>query len=74
MADSERAKRLGETLSDALARKFLVTGTVDECVSQIEDFVKAGAQHIIIRNMLYGIEEYDTTLRRIAREIIPIFS
>jgi phthiodiolone/phenolphthiodiolone dimycocerosates ketoreductase len=73
IADSERAKRLGETLSDALARKFLVAGTVGECVSQLEELVRVGAQHIIIRNMLYGVEEFDTTIRRIGREVIHSF-
>jgi len=74
--NSERARNLGEILPDSFARKFLVAGSANECIDQLEKLVKAGAGHLIMRNMLaaHGVEDFHITLRRIAKEIIPVFT
>jgi alkanesulfonate monooxygenase SsuD/methylene tetrahydromethanopterin reductase-like flavin-dependent oxidoreductase (luciferase family) len=74
--DTERACRLGASLPDSVAERFLITGTAETCIAQLGKLVKAGAHHIIIRNMLWAnrLEDFRETLGRIGREIIPAFA
>jgi phthiodiolone/phenolphthiodiolone dimycocerosates ketoreductase len=74
-ADAERAKRLGEAMPDSLVKRFLVTGNPKQCVDGVEELVNAGAQHLIIRDMLWAnqIGDFHTTLKTIGEEIIPAF-
>ncbi len=74
--DGERAQKLGSVIPDELARKFLVIGNEEECIDQLRMFVKSGATHLIIRDMLwaYGLRNYHETMNLVGRKIIPIFS
>ncbi len=74
-ADAQRALRLGAGLPDNIANRFLIAGNSETCVARLEEFSKAGARHLIIRNMLWAnkLEDFKDTLRRVGREIIPAF-
>jgi phthiodiolone/phenolphthiodiolone dimycocerosates ketoreductase len=74
--DSEQAKRLGATIPDSIAQRFLVMGTSRNCVDQLEELVSAGVQHMILRDMLWanGLDSFYSTLALTGREIIPAFN
>jgi len=58
-----------ETLEKAI-ESILAFGTVDECISSIERFVKAGATQIFFANFVSSRENY----RQIAKEVMPRLS
>ncbi len=74
--DSDHAKRLGATIPDSIAQRFLVTGTSRKCVDQLEELVNAGAQHLILRDMLWAndLGNFHSTLALVGREVIPAFN
>jgi phthiodiolone/phenolphthiodiolone dimycocerosates ketoreductase len=74
--DAEEARRLGSGIPDDLARRFLVVGDPDRCVDRLQELVGAGAQHLIIRDMLWAnrMEDFHHTLKVVGRDIIPSFS
>jgi alkanesulfonate monooxygenase SsuD/methylene tetrahydromethanopterin reductase-like flavin-dependent oxidoreductase (luciferase family) len=74
--DTIRAQKLGMELPDTVAERFLVTGTTDDCITQLKQLVAAGATHLIIRDMLWAnqLEQFKVTLNLIANEVIPAFN
>lgn len=66
MAAVEKLEVPNEALERA-AGELIAFGTVDECISTIEKFVKAGATQIFFANFVASRENY----RLIATEIIP---
>jgi phthiodiolone/phenolphthiodiolone dimycocerosates ketoreductase len=74
--DAQMAYKLGSSLPDSIAEAFLVRGNTGACIEQFEEFLNAGARHLIIRDMLWAnrLEDFHTTLERIGTEIIPVFS
>jgi len=74
--DAERARRLGLGMPDSLAERFLVAGSPQHCVDQLEEIVNIGAQHLIIRDMLWAnrMEDFRHTLSLFGKEIISVFS
>jgi alkanesulfonate monooxygenase SsuD/methylene tetrahydromethanopterin reductase-like flavin-dependent oxidoreductase (luciferase family) len=75
-ADAQRAIDLGKAIPDALAERFLITGGSKQCVDQMERLVRAGAQHLILRDMLWAnkLQDFRKTLKKVRSEIIPSFS
>jgi len=73
--DAERARRLGAGMPDSLAEKFLVAGSPQHCINQLDELVRIGAQHLIIRDMLWanGMEHFRHTLSLVGKEIISVF-
>jgi alkanesulfonate monooxygenase SsuD/methylene tetrahydromethanopterin reductase-like flavin-dependent oxidoreductase (luciferase family) len=71
--DAKRARDLGKALPDTLAERFLVTGSPKQCVEQMKQMVDAGAQHLILRDMLWAnqIQDFHRTMKIIQSEIIP---
>jgi len=74
--DGERAKRLGTNLPEHVIERFLVTGNAESCIEQLEKMVRAGAKHLIIRDMLWAnhLENFHNTLNWFRTEIIPAFT
>lgn len=74
--DGKRAQELGERLPDNIARQFVVVGSPKQCIAQLEDLVRAGATHLIVRDMLWasGRQDFRPTLHTIADEIISVFA
>jgi len=74
--DGERAQRLGDAISDELASKFLVIGDEEQCTDQLQMYVKSGATHLIVRDLLwaYGLQDFHETMIRVGSKIIPSFS
>jgi len=74
--DAERARWLGAGMPDSLAERFLVAGSPQNCVDRLEELVNIGAQHLIIRDMLWAnrMEDFRHSLSLVGKEIIPVFS
>ena len=67
----ETAKLLEEAVSlvpDEAVHQISAFGTADDCKSKIEQFIKAGAKHVLIVNQ--GPDQKET-LKAISSEIIP---
>jgi alkanesulfonate monooxygenase SsuD/methylene tetrahydromethanopterin reductase-like flavin-dependent oxidoreductase (luciferase family) len=62
----EATKRVPADAVDAIS----VYGTVDDCIGKIEEFVEAGATHVVITNMGPDLEK---TLKSFKEFIIPHF-
>jgi alkanesulfonate monooxygenase SsuD/methylene tetrahydromethanopterin reductase-like flavin-dependent oxidoreductase (luciferase family) len=53
-----------------LSKDFAIMGNKEECISKIEEFVKAGVKHFVLINVGPDPKE---TLRIYGEEIIPYF-
>jgi len=69
----QTVRQLEETMPkipDEAVEQISAFGTAEDCISKIEEFVKAGARHILVSNQ--GPDE-KVTLDSFSREIIPYF-
>ena len=68
--DQEKYQKAGEIVTEEMIRDFLVVGTPEECIEQIDRFRKAGMNHLLIVN--FG-PDLDKTIEYYEKEIIPYF-
>ena len=69
--DQERYEKAKEYISEEMVREFSVIGNVDECITHIERYRKAGLDHLIIFS---ADPDIDRTLNLYEKEIIPYFA
>ena len=75
-AVGDRASEIAKDMPDELVRKFLVVGNVNEVVEGLARFVKAGVQHLVIKDVVgmsvfVKLSETEKTLRAFHDKIIP---
>ncbi len=69
--DVERFLRYGELIPNEAAIEFSIAGTVENCKMKIEQYIKAGAKHLIIANV--GPDPR-RVVELFSEEIIPQFT
>jgi phthiodiolone/phenolphthiodiolone dimycocerosates ketoreductase len=75
-AVGDRASEIAKDMPDELVRKFLVVGNVNEVVEGLARFVKAGVQHLVIKDVVgmsvfVKLSETEKTMRAFHEKIIP---
>jgi alkanesulfonate monooxygenase SsuD/methylene tetrahydromethanopterin reductase-like flavin-dependent oxidoreductase (luciferase family) len=66
----EKFLRFGELIPMEAAIEFSVVGTIEDCISKIDEYIKAGAKHLLLINI--GPDPR-RALELYSREIIPQF-
>lgn len=61
---------LAEMIPSEVALKTVIWGTPEDCIGQIEDFVKSGCRHFV-----FGVrgENVDESIRLLGEEVVPYF-
>jgi phthiodiolone/phenolphthiodiolone dimycocerosates ketoreductase len=70
LADAVKRLSIPDEILQRAIEKLIAFGSVDDCISVIEKFVRAGATQIFFANFVASRENYET----IGREIIPRLS
>jgi len=75
----DRAGDVAADMPDRVAEKFVVVGDVDEVIGGIEKFIRAGAGHIVLRDIIgmsieTSLVRAEETLKTFGEKIIPHFT
>lgn len=75
---ADAAATAAENMPDEVVAQFMTIGDANQFIEKIDQFVKAGARHIAIRDVigqyLFGsLDRGEETLRLFAKKIIPYF-
>jgi phthiodiolone/phenolphthiodiolone dimycocerosates ketoreductase len=75
-AVGDKASEIAKDMPDDLVKKFLVVGNVNEVVEGLAGFVKAGVQHLVIKDVVgmsvfVKLSETEKTLRTFHDRVIP---
>jgi hypothetical protein len=63
-------------IPEEIAKKYATFGSVDDCIEFIESFIRVGARHIAICDLLIdvkGLSSVKETLKTYGEKIIPYF-
>jgi 5,10-methylenetetrahydromethanopterin reductase len=71
--DIETQLRLAEEIPRELALRATLWGTIDDCIQQLELFIKAGLRHPILFFIPTPNESVDEMIRIFGSEVIPYF-
>jgi alkanesulfonate monooxygenase SsuD/methylene tetrahydromethanopterin reductase-like flavin-dependent oxidoreductase (luciferase family) len=77
----EKADMVAQAAKDMpyeIASKFMTIGDANQVIEQVDQYIKAGARHITIRDVIgqyvYGsLERGEETLKMFSRKVIPYF-
>lgn len=67
---------LAKQIPEEIVKKYMAVGSVDDCIEFIEGFVRAGARHISICDLMIdvkGLPGVEGTLKTYKNNIIPYF-
>ncbi|MDA4136478.1 MAG: LLM class flavin-dependent oxidoreductase [Thaumarchaeota archaeon] len=75
-AVGDRAGEIAKSIPDELVRKFLVIGNTNEVIEGLARFVKAGVQHIVVKDVVgmsvfVKLSETEKTLKAFHSKVIP---
>lgn len=70
--------KAAEKIPDSVAEQFLGVGTPDEIIAKIEKFIRVGATHIVIKDiiglyMFASLDKLQSTIKVFGEKIIPHF-
>ena len=70
--------KAAESMPYEIASKFMTIGDANQVIEQIDQYIKAGARHITLRDVVgqyvYGsLERGEETLKMFARKVVPYF-
>jgi len=74
--DSPTVLNTAYQIPEEVVRKYAMFGSVDECIEFIESFIRAGARHIAICDLMIdvnGLPGIKETLKTYGNKIIPYF-
>jgi alkanesulfonate monooxygenase SsuD/methylene tetrahydromethanopterin reductase-like flavin-dependent oxidoreductase (luciferase family) len=65
-------------MPDEIAAEFMVIGDSSQLIEKIDRYIRAGARHVIIRDVigqyLFGsVDKAEETFRLFAQKVIPYF-
>lgn len=66
----EKIKELASDVPDEYAERVSAFGTVDDCISKMEKFIRAGANGFLLAN---SSPDYDYGIEKLGKEILPYF-
>ena len=71
-------RKAAEAMPDEIAEEWLALGTVDEVIDKLEVFVKAGATHIVMKDLIgiyvtSDINKLNEQIKIFGEKIIPYF-
>jgi len=64
--------KLSATIPDEVALETTIHGRPEDCVEQIQRFVRAGCKHIILFFILMG-QSWTGVVKHFAEEVLPHF-
>jgi alkanesulfonate monooxygenase SsuD/methylene tetrahydromethanopterin reductase-like flavin-dependent oxidoreductase (luciferase family) len=72
------ASRAASSMPDEIAAEFMVIGDSSQLIEKIDRYIRAGARHVIIRDVigqyLFGsVDKAEETFRLFAQKVIPYF-
>jgi phthiodiolone/phenolphthiodiolone dimycocerosates ketoreductase len=75
-AVGDRAGEIAKSIPDELVRKFLVIGSTDEVIEGLARFIRAGVQHIVVKDVVgmsvfVKLSEMEKTMNAFHTRIIP---
>ena len=73
-----KAVEVAKDMPDEIVEKYTIIGNVDKVIERIEDFIKVGANHIIIRDIIgqninASVKSAEETLQILNKQVIPHF-
>ena len=73
-----KAVEVAKDMPDEIVEKYTIIGNVDKVIERIEDFIKVGANHIIIRDIIgqninASVKSAEDTLQILNKHVIPHF-
>jgi alkanesulfonate monooxygenase SsuD/methylene tetrahydromethanopterin reductase-like flavin-dependent oxidoreductase (luciferase family) len=71
--DVEVQRRLAEEIPNEVALRAALWGTPDDCIQQLESFIKAGLRHPILFFIPTPNETVDEMIRLFGTKVIPYF-
>ena len=70
ISEREKLRELGKLYPDEICFEFTISGTVDDCISKIEEYAKCGVEHIILQNFS---PDFDWSIKEYSEKILPHF-
>ena len=68
--DLIKFKQYGNSIPDEALIEFSISGTVEQCIKKIEEYIKAGVKHFILVNVGPNIKQ---VIEIYSKQIIPYF-